>query len=108
MSGMAGSISLINYANNTNLNNTQDFQKKAQEDREQKQKLERDTAQKLTKELVQNIISAHNQTLKEAEFYYQVTFCETKYCHRYINFEIEIEQKEAFSKILDQFIDHQK
>ena len=32
---------------------------------------------------------AHKQTLREAEFHYQVTFCETKYSHRYINFEIE-------------------
>ncbi len=73
-----------------------------------RQRQERETASKLTKDLIQNIISAHKQTLKEAEFHYQVTFCDTKYCHRYINFEIDVEQKETFSKILYQYVDHMK
>lgn len=39
--------------------------------------------------------------MRDAEFHYQVTFCETKYSHRYINFEIDADQLEAFDPILN-------
>lgn len=82
------------------MQNTQDFQKKAQEDREQKEKQARESALKMTQEFIQGVLTQHRETLKAAEFHYQVTFCETKYTHRYINFEIEAEQATAFDPIL--------
>ena len=43
----------------------------------------------LTQDFIQQVLASHKQTMAEADFHYQVTYCETKYCHRYINFEIE-------------------
>jgi len=37
------------------------------------------------------VIDSHEQTLREADFFYQVTYCDTKYCHRFVNFEVEQE-----------------
>ena len=54
------------------------------------------------------MIQAHKQTLRVAQFYYQVTFCETRYSHRYINFEIERDNSDAFDQILAQYIEHIK
>ena len=106
---MRGEISLTNQANqHDGFENTQEFQMKAAKDREQKDRMGRETAAKLTLEFVEKVIQAHRNTLREAEYHYQVTFCETKYSHRYINFEIEADQKEAVTKILDQFCAHTK
>lgn len=46
--------------------------------------------------------------MAEADFHYQVTYCDTKYCHRYINFEIEADQQEAFDPLLAQYIEYIK
>ena len=62
----------------------------------------------MTEEFVKKVLEQHKQTLEEAEFTYQVTFCETKYCHRYINFEVDAEQQAEFDGALKQFVDEQK
>ena len=57
-------------------------------------------ATKTTEDLIKNIIEQHKLTLLDAEYAYQVTFCETKYCHRYVNFEIDSDLKSDFDKLL--------
>ena len=46
----------------------------------------------MSQEFIECVMKAHRQTLRDAEFHYQVTFCETKYSHRFINFEIDVDQ----------------
>lgn len=45
----------------------------------------------MTQDFMKSVMDGHRQTLDEAAFYYQVTFADTKYCHRYINFEVDVE-----------------
>jgi hypothetical protein len=42
----------------------------------------------MTDNFIKRVVETHNQSLRDSAFSYQVTFCQTKYCHRYINFVI--------------------
>ena len=46
--------------------------------------------------------------MARSEFTYQVTFCDTKYLHRYINFEVDSERSEDFDKVLESFVENMK
>lgn len=44
----------------------------------------------LQNEFISKVLKTNEKNLKNADFFYQVTFCQTKYCHRFINFEIDM------------------
>lgn len=58
----------------------------------------------LNEQFVDKVSATANQTLKNAEYFYQVTFCQTKYCHRFVNFEVLPEIDSQFQLAIDQYI----
>lgn len=40
-------------------------------------------------EFIRKVLTQHAHSLHQADFFYQVTYCETRYSHRTINFEID-------------------
>lgn len=58
---LQGGINLTNQARpfDRELDNTQEFQRKAQEDRERKEKMGREAAAQMTKDFVSKVVACH-------------------------------------------------
>ena len=46
--------------------------------------------------------------LENAQFYLQLTYCETTFCHRFVHFEVDSDYIEQFEPILNEYIDSLK
>jgi hypothetical protein len=47
-------------------------------------------------EFIRNVLKQHQTSLQNASYYYQVTYCETRYSHRTINFEVDADHQSDF------------
>ena len=54
-------------------------------------------------DLITRVILQHAHSLQVADFFYQVTYCETKYSHRHVNFEIDSDCLDDFLSAYRQF-----
>lgn len=59
-------------------------------------------------DFLRSIIAQHTLSLKKSLYHYQVTYCETRYSHRTINFEIDTDHQQMFLEVYAQFEDEIK
>lgn len=59
-------------------------------------------------QIVEKILNLQKLALENADFYVQLTYCETSYCHRFVHFEVDIDYIEQFEQILNEYIDSLK
>jgi hypothetical protein len=69
------------------------------------QKKQKQLIQEATTQFISKVIETHSQRLLKGDYFYQVTFCQTKYCHRYINFEIQRSRITEFQQMMSRYID---
>lgn len=50
------------------------------------------------------MIDIQTQVLQKAQFYVQVTYCETDFCHRFVNFEVHLEFVKQFEALLEEYV----
>lgn len=48
------------------------------------------------------------QALEQANFFIQLTYCDTAFCHRFVHFEVDPDYIEQFEPILNEYIDSLK
>lgn len=58
-------------------------------------------------DFVQKILEVQHQQLVNAQYYCQVTYCETDFSHRFINFEVHGNFVKQFEQLLEEFIQQQ-
>lgn len=86
-------LSKATVNNQVNLLNERD-------DLKRRHNLEQKIKQDLHNSFLEKIMNSAQQKVKLSEFYYQVTFCEVKYCHRFANFEVPIEIETQFTQAI--------
>ena len=71
---------------------------------------ERDERNKIlsNQQIVEKILSLQKMALENAQFYLQLTYCDTTFCHRFVHFEVDIDYIEQFEPILNEYIDTMK
>eukprot|EP00347_Sterkiella_histriomuscorum_P005662 403355741 len=58
-------------------------------------------------DFIQKIIEIQHQQLLKAQFFLQITFCETEFCHRFVNFEVHGQFVKQFETLLEEYIQQQ-
>jgi len=56
-------------------------------------------------QIVEKILQIQKMALENAQFYLQLTYCDTTFCHRFVHFEVDIDYIEQFEPILNEYID---
>ena len=56
-------------------------------------------------QIVEKILSIQKMALDAANFFLQLTYCETTFCHRFVHFEVDTDYIEQFEPILNEYID---
>ena len=59
-------------------------------------------------QIVEKVLSLQKMALENAQFYLQLTFCDTTFLHRFIHFEVDSDYIEQFEPILNEYIDSLK
>lgn len=59
-------------------------------------------------EIIERILTIQKQQLEQANYYIQLTFCDTSFCHRFVHFEVEPDYIEQFEVVLNEYIDSLK
>ena len=59
-------------------------------------------------QIIDKILQIQKAALQNSQFYLQLTYCETTFCHRFIHFEVDLDYIEQFEPILNEYIDHLK
>ena len=63
---------------------------------------------KQTNQFIEQVAQNYQRSLSEARFSYQVTYCDTKYFHRFTNFEVQKERADEIKTMLEEFIEELK
>jgi hypothetical protein len=58
---------------------------------------------KTREDFLRSLFTQHLHSLHSASFYYQVTYCETRYSHRTVNLEVDPDQQQEFLATFKQF-----
>jgi hypothetical protein len=56
-------------------------------------------------EIIEKILFLQKQSLEQARYYIQMTYCDTTFCHRFVHFEVDPDYIEQFEPILNDYID---
>ena len=59
-------------------------------------------------EIIEKILVLQRQSLEQANYYLQLTYCDTTFCHRFVHFEVDPDYIEQFEPILNEYIDQLK
>lgn len=59
-------------------------------------------------EIIEKILFLQKQALENANYYIQLTYCDTSFCHRFVHFEVDPDYIEQFEPILNEYIDSLK
>lgn len=59
-------------------------------------------------QIVEKILTLQKMALENAQFYLQLTYCDTTFLHRFVHFEVDIDYIEQFEPILNEYIDTMK
>ena len=59
-------------------------------------------------QIVDKILNLQKMSLENAQYYLQLTYCDTTFCHRFVHFEVDIDYIEQFEPILNEYIDSLK
>jgi len=71
---------------------------------------EREEKNKLlsNQQIVEKILNLQKLALENAQYFAQITYCETSFCHRFVHFEVDSDYIEQFEPILNEYIESLK
>jgi hypothetical protein len=55
-------------------------------------------------DFIQKVLAIQQEQLLRAQYYLQVTYCETEFCHRFVNFEVHSQFVKGFEDLMEEYI----